>query len=73
VFLDVISILRDSYFIEFYAENEAIRAYVLISIESELKRTRLATIIYDKYLKIIGSIDLELIPIEGYKLLVIFS
>jgi hypothetical protein len=49
------------------------RAYVLISIESELKRTRLATIIYNKYLKIIGSIDLELVSIEGYKLLVTFS
>jgi len=49
------------------------RAYVLISIELELKRTCLATIIRNKYLKIIGLIDLELIPIEGYKLLVTFS
>jgi len=73
VSLNVISILYDSYFVEFYTENEAIRAYVLISIELELKRIRLAIIIYNKYLKIIGSIDLELIPIEGYKLLVIFS
>jgi len=73
VFLNIISILYDSYFIEFYTENEAIRAYVFISIESELKRTRFATIIYNKYLKIIGLIDLKLIPIEGYKLLVIFS
>jgi len=73
VSLDVISILYDSYFVEFYTENEAIRAYILISIELELKRTRLAIIIYNKYLKIIGSIDLKLIPIEGYKLLVIFS
>jgi len=73
VSLDVISILHDSCFVEFYAENEAIRAYVLISIESELKRTRLATIIYNKHLKIIGSIDLKLVPIEGYKLLVTFS
>jgi len=73
VFLNVISILRDSYFVEFYAENEAIRACVFISIKSELKRTRLATIIYNKYLKIIGLIDLKLIPIKGYKLLVTFS
>jgi len=73
VFLDVISILRDSYFVEFYTENEAIRAYVFISIESELKRTRLATIIYNKHLKIIGLIDLKLIPIKSYKLLVTFS
>jgi len=73
VSLDVISILRDSYFIEFHAENEAIRAYILTSIESELKRTRLAIIVYNKYLKIISLIDFELIPIEGYKLLVIFS
>jgi len=49
------------------------RAYILISIESELERTYLTTIIYDKYLKIISSIDLKLIPIKGYKLLVIFS
>jgi len=49
------------------------RAYILISIESELERTRLATIVCDKHLKIIGSIDLELVPIEGYKLLVTFS
>jgi len=73
VFLDIISILRDSYFIEFYTKDEAIRAYILISIELELKRTRLAIIIYNKYLKIISLIDLELIPIKGYKLLVIFS
>jgi len=73
VSLNIISILRDSYFIEFYTENEAIRAYVLISIELELERIRLTIIVYNKYLKIIGSIDLKLIPIEGYKLLVIFS
>jgi hypothetical protein len=73
VFLNIISILRDSYFIEFYTKDEAIRAYVLISIESELERTCLATIVRNKYLKIIGSIDLELISIEGYKLLVTFS
>jgi hypothetical protein len=73
VFLNVISILRDSYFVEFHAKNEAIRAYVFISIELELKRIRLATIIYNKYLKIIGLIDLKLIPIKGYKFLVIFS
>ena len=71
--LDVISILHDSCFVEFYAENEAIRAYVIISIELEFKRTGLAIIIYNKYLKIIGLIDLKLIPIKGYKLLVIFS
>jgi len=73
VSLNVISILCNNYFIEFYTENEAIRAYILISIELELERTRLAIIIYNKYLKIIGSIDLKLIPIEDYKLLVIFS
>jgi len=73
VSLDIISILYDSYFVEFYTENEAIRAYILISIELELKRTCLAIIVYNKYLKIIGSIDLKLIPIKGYKLLVIFS
>jgi len=49
------------------------RAYILISIELELERTHLAIIIYNKYLKIIGLIDLKLVPIEGYKLLVIFS
>jgi hypothetical protein len=49
------------------------RAYVFISIESEFERMYLAIIIYDKYLKIIGSIDLKLVSIEGYKLLVIFS
>jgi len=73
VFLNIISILCDSYFVEFYTKDKAIRAYILISIELELKRTRLAIIIYNKYLKIIGLIDLKLIPIEGYKLLVIFS
>jgi hypothetical protein len=49
------------------------RAYILTSIESELKRTRLATIICDKHLKIIGSIGLKLVPIKGYKFLVTFS
>jgi len=73
VFLNIVSILYNSYFVEFYAKNEAIRAYILISIKLEFKRTRLTIIIYNKYLKIIGLIDLELIPIEGYKLLVIFS
>jgi len=73
VSLNIISILYDNCFVEFYTENEAIRAYILISIELELKRTYLAIIIYNKYLKIIGLIDLELVPIEGYKLLVIFS
>ena len=73
MFLNIISILCDSYFIEFYTENKAIRAYVFISIELELKRTCLAIIVYNKHLKIIGLIDLKLVPIKGYKLLVIFS
>jgi hypothetical protein len=73
VFLNIISILHDSYFIEFYTKDEAMRAYILISIELELKRTCLTIIICNKYLKIISSIDLELVFIEGYKLLVIFS
>jgi hypothetical protein len=34
---------------------------------------RLAIIVYNKYLKIIGLIGLELIPIKGYKFLVIVS
>ena len=71
--LNIISILRNSYFIEFYTKDEAIRAYILISIESELKRTRLTTIIRNKYLKIISLISLKLIPIKGYKFLIIFS
>jgi hypothetical protein len=73
VFLDIISILYNSYFIEFYTKDKAMRAYILISIELELERTHLATIICDKYLKIIGLIGLELVPIKGYKFLVIFS
>jgi hypothetical protein len=73
VFLNIISILRNSYFIEFYTKDEAIRAYILISIELELKRTCLTIIIRDKYLKIIGLISLELVLIKGYKFLVIFS
>ena len=73
MFLNIISILRDSYFIEFYTKDKAIRAYILISIELELKRTRLTIIIRNKYLKIIGLISLKLIPIKGYKFLVIFS
>jgi hypothetical protein len=73
VFLNIISILYNSYFVEFYTKNEAIRAYVFISIELELERTRLIIIIYNKHLKIIGLIDLELVLIKGYKLLVIFS
>ena len=73
MFLNIISILYNSYFIEFYTKDEAIRAYILISIELELKRTCFTTIICDKYLKIIGLIDFKLISIEGYKLLVIFS
>jgi hypothetical protein len=73
VFLNIISILRNSYFIEFYTKDKAIRAYILISIELELKRTRLIIIIRNKYLKIISLISLKLILIKGYKFLVIFS
>jgi hypothetical protein len=73
VFLNIINILYEGYFIEFYTKDKAIRAYILISIELELKRTYLAIIIYNKYLKIIGLISLELILIKGYKFLVIFS
>jgi hypothetical protein len=73
VFLNIISILCDSYFIEFYTKDKAIRAYILISIELELKRTYLTIIIYNKYLKIIDLIGLKLIPIKGYKFLVIVS
>ena len=73
MFLNIISILYDNYFIEFYTKDEAIRAYILVSIELELKRTCLAIIVYNKYLKIIGLIDLKLILIKAYKLLVIFS
>jgi hypothetical protein len=71
--LNIISILRDNYFIEFYAKDKAIRAYILISIELEFKRIYLAIIVYNKYLKVIGLIDLKLIPIKGYKFLVTFS
>jgi hypothetical protein len=73
VFLNIISILYDSYFIEFYTKDKAMRAYVLISIELELKRICLTIIICNKYLKIIGLIGLKLILIKGYKFLVIFS
>ena len=73
MFLNIINILRDNYFIEFYTKDKVIRAYILIFIELELKKTYLTIIIYNKYLKIIGLINLKLIPIEGYKLLVIFS
>jgi len=73
VFLNIINILYNSYFIEFYTKDKAIRAYILISIELELKRTCFTTIIYNKYLKIIGLINLKLVSIKGYKLLVIFS
>ena len=71
--LNIISILYNSYFVEFYTKDKAIRAYILISIESELKRIYLAIIVYNKYLKIISLIDLKLIPIKGYKFLIIFS
>jgi hypothetical protein len=59
---------RTHYSILLYSFNT-----LLISIESELKRTRLAMIIYNKYLKIIGLISLKLIPIKGYKFLSTFS
>jgi hypothetical protein len=73
VFLNIISILYNNYFIEFYTKDKAIRAYILISIELKLKRTYLAIIIYNKYLKIIGLISLKLISIKGYKFLVIVN
>jgi hypothetical protein len=48
------------------------RAYIIISIELELKRIHFTIIIYNKYLKVISLIDLKLVFIKGYKLLVIF-
>jgi len=68
IFLNIINILYNIYFIEFYTKDEAIRAYILISIELEPKKTYLTIIIYNKYLKIISLIDLELISIKSYKL-----
>jgi hypothetical protein len=73
VFLNIISILYDSCFIEFYTKDEVIRAYILIFIELELEKTCLATIICNKYLKIISLINLKLVLIKSYKFLVIFS
>jgi hypothetical protein len=73
LFLNIVYILYKGYFIKFHTENEAIRANILISIEPELERTRFTTIIYNKYLKIIGLIDLKSVSIKGYKFLVIFS
>jgi hypothetical protein len=73
IFLDIIRILSNSCFIEFHTEDKAIRANVLVSIESELERTRFATIISNKYFKIISSIDLKSVPVKGYKLLVALS
>ena len=73
LFLNIVYILYKGYFIEFHTKDEAIRANILISIEPELKRMRFATIICNKYLKIIGSIDFKSISIKGYKFLIIFS
>ena len=73
LFLNIISILSDSCFIEFYAKDEAISANVLISIEPELKQIRLVIIIDNKDFKVISPIDLKLVLIKGYKLLIIFS
>ena len=58
---------------EFYTKDKAIRANIFISIEPELKRMRFTIIIYNKFLKIIGLINLKSISIKGYKFLVIFS
>jgi hypothetical protein len=72
-FLNIIRILSNSYFIEFYTEDEAIRANILAPIELELERTRFTTIISNKYFKIVSLIDLKSVPIKGYKLLVALS
>jgi hypothetical protein len=64
-FLNIIRILSNSYFIEFYTKDEA--------IELELERTRFTTIISNKYFKIVSLIDLKSVPIKGYKLLVALS
>ena len=58
---------------EFYTKDKAIRANIFISIEPELKRMRFTIIIYNKYLKIIGLIDLKSVSIKDYKFLLIFS
>jgi hypothetical protein len=73
MFLNIIRILSNSYFIEFYTKDEAIRANILIPIESELERMRFTIIISNKYFKIISLIDLKSVPIKGYKLLVALS
>ena len=73
LFLNIVYILYKSYFIKFYTKNKAIKANILIFIEPEFKRMHFAIIIYNKYLKIIGLIDLKSISIKDYKFLVIFS
>jgi hypothetical protein len=73
LFLDIVYILYKDCFIKFHTEDKAIRANILISIEPELERIYFAIIICNKYLKIIGLIDLKSVSIKGYKFLVIFN
>jgi hypothetical protein len=73
MFLNIISILSNSYFIEFHTKDKAIRANILIPIELELKWMHFTIIINNKYFKIISLIDLKSIPIKGYKLLIVLN
>ena len=73
LFLNIINILSNSYFIEFYIKDKAISTNVLIFIKPKPKRTRLAIIINNKDFKVTSSINLKLVFIKGYKLLIIFS
>jgi hypothetical protein len=72
-FLDIIYILYNGFFIKFHAKNKTVDAHILAAIESELKRTCHVTIIRDKNLKVIGSMNFKLIAIKDHKFLITLS
>ena len=69
----MIYILYKNYFIKFYIKNKIIKANIFIFIKPEFKRIYFIIIIYNKYFKVIGLIDLKSIPIKDYEFLVIFN
>jgi hypothetical protein len=73
VFLYIVNILSYSYFIEFYLKDKTILHSVLAFVETELKRTRFATIVNNECLNVISIYCLEFITIKGNKFLITSS
>jgi hypothetical protein len=73
IFLNIIYILYNKFFIKFYIKNKIINIYILIIIKLKLKRIYYVIVTYNKNFKIINIINFKFIIIKDYKFLIIFN